>query len=280
VADQIGRAARGELVEIRTDDGLATLTVPVRTELAAAAVLLVDEASTWGQLDRVERDVISALADHAGLTLDRAEALRERHELLLAKDRDRIARDLHDLVIQRLFATGMQLQGARNLGSLGAVRTRIDEAVAELDVAIGDLRATIYELGRGGRQSLHQDVRALISEYEPVLGFLPLLRLSGQVERSLTPEATDGLLMTLRESLSNLARHARATSAKVELTASAGWVTMRVTDNGVGFDPVAIDRRSGLDNARHRAETLGGHFAIESSEGAGCRIEWVVPAIS
>ncbi|WP_183098687.1 GAF domain-containing sensor histidine kinase [Nocardioides pelophilus] len=280
VADEIARAAGGELVEIRTDSGVATLAIPVRTELAPAAVLLVDEASAWRQLDGVERDVISALADHAGLTLDRAHALRERHELLLAKDRDRIARDLHDLVIQRLFATGMQLQGARNLGSPAAVSARIDEAVAELDVAIGDLRATIYELGRGGEKSLLEDVRALIGEYAPLIGFLPLLRLSGQVERSLTPEATDSLLLTLRESLSNLMRHAHATSAKVELTASAGWVTLRVSDDGVGFDPVAIDRRSGLDNARHRAEALGGHFTIESAHGAGCRAEWVVPAIA
>jgi signal transduction histidine kinase len=280
VADEIRWAASGrELVEVRADSGHATLVVPVRTELAPAAVLLVDESTAWGQLDGVERNVISALADHTGLTLDRGQALRERHELLLAKDRDRIARDLHDLVIQRLFATGMQLQGARNLGSPAAVRSRIDEAVAELDVAIGDLRATIYELGRGGGQSLYEDVRALIAEYAPVLGFLPLLRLSGQVEQSLTPDAAAGLLLTLRESLSNVARHAHARTAKVELSASARWVTMRVSDDGVGFDPVAIHRRSGLDNGRHRAETLGGHCTIESADGAGCRVEWVVPAV-
>ncbi|WP_183093930.1 GAF domain-containing sensor histidine kinase [Nocardioides stalactiti] len=280
VADDIGRAiASGELLDARSGPGQTTVVVPVRTDLAPSAVLLIDESAVWGDLDRIERDVLTALADHVGLTLDRAQALRERHELLLAKDRDRIARDLHDLVIQRLFATGMQLQGARNLGSSDAVRSRLDEAVANLDIAIGDLRATIFELGRGQGRALHEEVRELIAEYAPVLGFLPTLRLSGQVDRSLTADAADGMLLTLRESLSNIARHAHATSTTVEVTATPRTVTMRVTDDGRGFDPAAIGRRSGLDNARHRAETLGGSFAVESVEGGGCRVVWEVPAL-
>ncbi|KAA1417686.1 GAF domain-containing protein [Nocardioides humilatus] len=279
-AEQVQQAtATGELVDIRSVPGQATLVVPVRTDLAPAAAVIVDGSVAWRELESVERAVIATLADHIGLTLDRAEALRERHELLLAKDRDRIARDLHDLVIQRLFATGMQLQGARNLAP-ETMRARVDEAVVYLDTAITDLRSTIFELGRGGGRGYHEEVRALISEYAPVLGFLPALRLSGQVDRSLTPDAADGLLLTLRETLSNISRHAKASRATIELAASSRWVTLRVSDDGEGFDPALVERRSGLDNARHRAETLGGSFSIEQAEGGGTRAVWTVPALA
>jgi signal transduction histidine kinase len=279
--DQIrAAAASGELVAVSTGSGRATIIVPIHTELAPAGVLLLDHhPQTWAPLRDLERDLLGAFADHLGLTLDRAQAMRERHELLVAKDRDRIARDLHDLVIQRLFATGVQLQSVRNAGDLEALRDRVDEAVTELDTAISDLRATIFELGRGGGRSLHEEVRALIGEYAPVLGFLPALRTSGQVDGALAPAVGDGLLMTLREALSNIARHAQASSTTVELTATSRWFALRVTDDGIGFDPGSVPRGHGLDNAVHRAETLGGHVDLRSAPGEGTRMEWVVPTI-
>lgn len=280
-AEDVARAiAAGEMLEIHGDADHVLLVVPVRTELAAPAVLLLDEVTAGNALDGIERGLLAALAEHVGLTLDRAQALRERHELLLAKDRDRIARELHDLVIQRLFATGMLLQGARVHTKVAELHTRIDSAIAELDHAISDLRATIFELGRASGRSVHDEVRALVGDYEAVLGFRPTLRVSGQVDRSLTAEAADAMLLVLRESLSNMARHAHASSAVVELAASPAWVRMRVADDGKGFDPTRTRRRSGLDNARHRAEALGGHFSFDSAEGEGCRLEWAVPAIS
>jgi len=279
-AEGIARAAAdGEIINIRDAADHATLVVPIRTELAAPAVLLIDQSTAWGSLGLDEHGLLAALANHVGLTLDRAQALRERHEQLLAKDRDRIARDLHDLVIQRLFATGLQLQGARSLNLPDGLRARIDGAITDLDVAIADLRATIFELGRGAGRSLHEEVRALVGEYQAVLGFLPTLRVSGQVDRSLTEDAADGLLLTLRELLSNIARHAQASSTVVELSASPRWVTMCVADDGVGFDPSAGGRRSGLANVQHRAEALGGRLTVDSAAGTGCRFEWAVPAI-
>ncbi|UMG92974.1 sensor histidine kinase [Nocardioides sp. TF02-7] len=197
----------------------------------------------------------------------------------MAKDRDRIARDLHDLVIQRLFATGMQLQAARSSADLDGLRERVDEAVAELDTAIDDLRATIFELGRGGGRSLHEAVRALIGEYAPVLGFLPVLRTTGPVDTALAPEVADGVLMTLREALSNVARHASASSASIDLEASPGRFTLRLTDDGCGFDPDTVTRGQGLDNAAHRAEALGGRVDLTSAPGEGTRLTWTVPAL-
>lgn len=277
--DISGAAAAGELLDIRGASRLATVVVPIRTELADPAALLIVEFGVWDTLDGVERGLLDALAEHVGLALDRAQALRERYQLLLARDRNRIARDLHDLVIQRLFAAGLQLRAAAGPDAGDELRSRIAHVVAEIDGSIADLRTTITQLNRYEGQPLHQLVRALVGEYEMVLGFLPTLRVSGPVNRSLTSRATDALLLTLREMLSNMTRHAHATSAAVELVASSDWVTLRVSDDGVGFDPDLVGRRGGLDNVRDRAEELGGHLTVGSADGRGCRLEWTVPAI-
>lgn len=272
--------AGGERGEVPDGAGRSAIIVPIPTNLAPAAALLVDHIEGWASPGDLDRELVGSFAGEVGLALDRAQAVRDRHELLVAKDRDRIARDLHDLVIQRLFATGMRLQGVRSIADLEEVREHIGAAVSELDTAISDVRATIFELGHGAGRSLHEDVRALIDEYAPMLGFVPVLRLSGPVDNALTQQGADALLMALRESLSNIARHAHASSASVELAASSRWFSLRVTDDGVGFDPGSVLRGQGLDNALHRAESLGGHVDLRSRTGEGTRMEWVVPAIS
>ena len=256
----------------------ASLVVPVQTRLAGSGVLLVEKAQETPSLRGVMLDLVSVTATQLGLILDRDQALRDRAQLLVAKDRDRIARDLHDLVIQRLFATGMQLQGARSL-DIGELRGRVDNAVTELDAAIKELRAAIFELGTGTGRPLLDDVRGLLTEYAVVLGFQPLLRVQGPVDRALVPEAGTHVLTTLREALSNVARHASASTATVELTASSAWFRLRVTDDGVGFDPAQVRRGQGTGNLRSRAEDLGGHLELRSAPGQGTTLEWVIPAV-
>ncbi len=259
-------------------DGRVTLLVPVHTRLAGPGVIVVEQAKETPSLRDIMLDLVAVTAAQLGLILDRHQALRERAQLLVARDRDRIARDLHDLVIQRLFATGMQLQGARNLDAL-ELRARVDGAVTELDGAIKELRSVIFELGTSSGRSLLDDVRSLLGEYAAVLGFQPLLRIEGQVDRALVPEAVTHVLSTLREALSNVARHAHASSVTVALTASSAWFRLRVIDDGVGFSPTDVHGGNGTTNLRTRAEELGGHLTVTSAPGAGTTLEWVIPAV-
>lgn len=277
VADEVRRADQtGEIFRLEREGARVTIVVPMRTQLARSGVLVGDHLDGTGAPRADELDLVRALADQLGVALDRAAAFRERHELLLAKDRDRIARDLHDLVIQRLFATGMQLQGAGKLPA-EQMRARVGEAVAELDIAIKDLRSTIFELGRGGTGALLDSARALLRDYSAVLGFVPLLRSSGPVDRAVQPVTADQLLLALREALSNVARHAGASTATVELAAGPAWLTLRVSDDGRGFDAGAVVEGRGLGNLRHRAESLGGELRVTTGDNGGTTVEWIVP---
>ncbi|WP_408898231.1 GAF domain-containing protein [Nocardioides sp. R1-1] len=255
-----------------------TFVVPVHTRLAGPGAILVEGAEETPSLRDIMVDLVCVTSAQLGLILDRQQALRERAQLLVDRDRDRIARDLHDLVIQRLFATGMQLQGARNLEA-PELRGRVDGAVAELDAVIKELRSVIFELDTGSGRPLLDDVRALLREYAAVLGFQPLLRIQGPVDRALVPEAGSHVLGTLREALSNVARHAHASTVTVALTASSAWFRLRVVDDGVGFDPAIATAGHGSANLRARAEGLGGHLLVTSAPGRGTTLEWVIPAV-
>lgn len=276
VADEIRLAEEtGEVFRLQQGVDRVTIVVPMRTQLARSGVLVGDHVEGIAAPRADELHLVRAFADQLGVTLDRAAAFRERHELLLAKDRDRIARDLHDLVIQRLFATGMQLQGAAHLPP-DELRSRVGAAVAELDVAIRDLRSTIYELGRGGTGALLDSARALVRDYSAVLGFVPLLRSSGPVDHAVQAVTADQLLLALREALSNVARHAEASTATVELSAGPAWLSLKVTDDGRGFDSCTVALGRGLGNLRHRAESLGGEFRVTTGP-SGTTVEWIVP---
>ena len=266
----------GQLLSVPRDGGVATLLIPLQTQVAAPGVLLVEQSGVSSTLGGLERQLLATFAGQVSLALDRVHAIGERHELLIAADRDRIARDLHDLVIQRLYATGLQLQAARR-GDTAAMEAAIAAGVRDLDVSIRDLRATIFELGRGLSGSLGDAARALVEEYAATLGFLPALRLSGPVDTALTESVADEVLLVLREALSNIARHAQASAAQVELTASAAWFMLRVTDNGKGM-PADSGGASGLRNAMRRAEALGGVMRTGSVTPHGTSLVWLVPA--
>ena len=249
--------------------------VPLRAHLAPDGVLMVVLDAGRGSLESDEAELLASFADQAALALDRAQAISDRQELMLVSDRDRIARDLHDLVIQRLFATGLQLQGARRIAQNDEVQERIDAAVADLDVTIRDIRSTIFELQHGHELSLRADVRGLVKEYVPVLGFTPMVRTSGPLDTAVPTEIAEQILAVLREALSNVARHAQADAAVIEVEARADEVTLRVADNGRGLPP---DRHeSGLRNARRRAADNGGSLRLVPEEPHGTVLEWTVP---
>jgi signal transduction histidine kinase len=276
LAPQIAGVEQGQQVTVipHEQHGIVVL-VPLRAQIAQGGVLLVALESGRSGLEPEEIELLASLADQASLALDRAEAIADREELALVADRDRIARDLHDLVIQRLFATGLQLQGARRTAVNDEVRQRLDNAVVDLDTTIRDIRSTIFELQRVGERSLRADVRDLAKEYVPVLGFTPLVRTTGPVDTAVGGELGEQLLAVLREGLSNAARHAEATAAVVEVEVTADQLVLRVTDNGKGIP--SERRESGLRNVRRRAADRGGAMRLSREEPHGTRLEWSAP---
>ena len=276
LAEHIDRAeSQGDLAVVpRGDQGTAVL-VPLRAHLVDTGVLLVVLRAGRGFLAPDEAELLASFTDQASLALDRAQAVSDREELMLVADRDRIARDLHDLVIQRLFATGLHLQGARRTATGDDIRARLDDAVADLDLTIRDIRSTIFDLQVPHDTSLRAELRGVVKEYVPVLGFTPLVRTSGPVDTAVSTRTAAQMLAVLREALSNVARHAEAEAAVVEVEVAGDLVTLRVTDNGHGLP--AVRRESGLRNVRRRAGDLDGTVRFHDEEPHGTRLEWTVP---
>ena len=270
-----GAEQEGNVVVVPQGAERTVVLVPLRAHLAPDGVLMVVLDAGRGSLETEEAELLSSFADQASLALDRAQAISDRQELMLVSDRDRIARDLHDLVIQRLFATGLQLQGARRIAVSAEVAERIDSAVADLDVTIRDIRSTIFQLQHGHELSLRADVRGLVKEYVPVLGFTPMVRTSGPLDTAVPQEVAEQLVAVLREALSNVARHAEADAAVGEVEARAEQVMLRVADNGRGLP--AERHESGLKNARRRASDNGGTLRLLDEEPHGTVLEWTVP---
>jgi len=278
----LDQAFRGEQpADVRLGRDRLILLLPLRTRLFATLVLLVivDARQDATRLPGQEKELTLSFADQAALALDRLQALIDQRELALVTDRERIARDLHDLVIQRLFATGLQLQGIRAKAALPAVQERLDHAVSDLDTTIRDIRSTIFELQQPDGLSLRHEAQQLVSEYRTVLGFPPVLRTRGPIDTVTDGSNIEHLLAVLREALSNVARHAGATSTiveiAVELEAAPAQLVLEVTDDGRGLPSSVLE--SGLRNVRRRAEQLGGTVSLSANEPQGTVLEWRVP---
>jgi len=273
--DIVRAQSSGDMVIVPQGAERTVVLVALRAHLAASGVLLVALHGGRGSLEADEAELLGSFADQASLALDRAQAVVDRQELMLISDRDRIARDLHDLVIQRLFATGLQLKGARRIAASDEVAERIDSAVTDLDVTIRDIRSTIFELQHSHELSLRADVRGVAKEYVPVLGFTPMVRTSGPVDTAVSQPIGEQLLAVLREALSNVARHSEADAAVVEVEATKNGVVLRVTDNGKGLPVTRTE--SGLRNVRRRASDYGGAVRLLVEEPHGTVLEWAVP---
>ena len=227
-----------------------------------------------------ERALAENFAGQAALALVLAEAQREQERLAVLEDRDRIARDLHDLVIQRLFATGMMLQGATRTATEPDVVERIDRAVRDLDATIVEVRSTIFALqeSRGESTGLRGRVLREMSAAAHTLGFEPTVRFDGPIDSVVPDDVSEHVVAAVREALSNVARHASAGVVRVSLSVDDNDVVLIVTDNGVGLAQ-ALDRRSGLANLDQRAERLGGRCVTEPAapDGSGTRLIWRAP---
>jgi signal transduction histidine kinase len=193
------------------------------------------------------------------------------------EDRDRIARDLHDLVIQRLYATGMSLQGTMSMITAPAVADRVSKSVDALDDTIREIRSTIFALQahpEATSASLLARILYVAQEMAPALGFAPSLRLEGALDTLVPAGIAEHLLTALREALSNAARHAGANRVEVTILVNRE-LTLTVRDDGVGIAPGG--RRSGLRNLEERAAALGGSLVVGPAEGGGTELSWQVP---
>jgi signal transduction histidine kinase len=233
-----------------------------------------------------EADVAFAasFAAQAGVALELAASRAEAERLSVYQDRDRIARDLHDLVIQRLYATGMSLQGTMPMISRPEVAARVTSAVDAMDETIKEIRGAIFALQARNFDvppDPRADIVSLVEEMTPMLGFAPSLRLGSGLRDLASGEVTEQALTVLREALSNVARHAAATRADVTVDVDDdGNLTVLVTDNGTGIPPGVS--RSGLRNLAERAAKLGGEFLLAPADPdaakPGTRLEWRIPA--
>jgi signal transduction histidine kinase len=271
----VGHAAPTDRIESTHVADLEVVVVPLRAHFAGPSALVALFEDGQRITDIEERELLGSFADQAALALDRAQAIEDREELAVVSDRDRIARDLHDLVIQRLFATGLQLQGMRAIVVNPEVAERLEKAVDDLDQTIRDIRTTIFELQHRQGGSLRSLVRALVKEYVPVLGFTPTVRILGPVDTAISSTLSQQLLAVLREALSNIARHAIADQAEVEIAASPSDLVLTVTDDGTGLP--ADRTESGLRNARRRANAHGGTLELMPGDPSGTVFRWRVP---
>jgi signal transduction histidine kinase len=222
-------------------------------------------------------EMAGSFAAQAGIVLALADARRGAEQLTLLQDRERIARDLHDLVIQRLYATGMSLQGVVPLIERPEVTDRVSRAVDAMDETIKEIRSAIFALQvprYASRAGLRERVRDVLEELTELLGFAPELSLVGDLGDQLPAEAADQLLVALGEALSNAARHAGA--SRVEVTVAAGReLVLVVRDNGAGMR--GTTRRSGLANLAERAVRLGGRLSVGPAGESGTELRWQVP---
>ncbi|GAB1640350.1 GAF domain-containing sensor histidine kinase [Krasilnikovia sp. MM14-A1259] len=255
-------------------DGPA-MVAPLAGSDSVRGVLIVAQRPGSGPGDGDDAALLSSFAGQAALALERARAQDERELLVVLEDRERIARDLHDVVIQRLFATGMHLQGVAPHALRPDAAKRINSAVDDLDATIRDIRRSIFELRAPAEATLRTEMSDAVNAAADALGFRPVLDVSGPVDSAVPDDVVPELLAVLREALSNVARHAQATAARVSVRVVDGQLSLTIEDDGVGADP--LQARGGLLNMGERANDLGGTFEVGRGSAGGTVVTWRVP---
>ena len=251
------------------------ISVPLGAGTIGGALVLAWYPEHAWLFDTVDAVMPASFAEQAALAIQLARARGDQQRLAVFEDRDRIGRDLHDLVIQRLFAVGLSLQGAGRRVADPDVGARLSKAVDDLDDTIKDIRRTIFALGSlGESEDIQAEVSRLVDRAASTLKFRPALQFEGPV-RSLVPaDVAPDLLAVLGEALSNASRHAEATRVEVLLAAGDG-ITLTITDDGRGIPDHVVE--SGLGNMRERAHKHGGTLSVTSAPGQGTTISWIVP---
>jgi signal transduction histidine kinase len=255
------------------------LGVPLRVRGEVYGNLYLTDKLHGQPFNEEDEAMAEALAQAAGIAIQNTRLNDTVRLVGLLDDRDRIARDLHDRVIQRIFSVGMSLQGAARLPGPPEIIARVDKAVDDLDATIDEIRTAIFELEDGmGDRGLRRSVLDLADELSPLLGSRPDVTFVGPIDSGVSQHAADHLLAVLREALTNAGKHAHATRVRI-IVAVGDELRLDVTDNGSGMELSAAPAKGlGLVNLRHRAEKLGGTLELQIPDGGGTRLVWCVPS--
>ena len=226
----------------------------------------------------VDEELVVALAAAAGVAIENARLHVHVGEVALFDERERIARDLHDDVIQRVFASGLSLQSTAQLSREPQVVERLMQTIDDLDVTIRQVRSAIFQLhqSRISETSVRADIMTVCTESSRALGFDPICVISGPVDSTVSGAAAGHLVLTLREALSNVARHAHASRVDVQVRVADNELTLDVIDDGVSAD-LNHSPGNGIENMTNRARNLGGTMTLGATPKGGTRVLWVVP---
>ena len=242
-------------------------------------LLVLVRAHGTGPFPKTDVEMGAVFGSHVALALELDRIHRLREQLVVFTDRDRIARDLHDVVIQRLFAAGLSIQSLRRFTTGESALSRIDSVTKELDETIRDLRNTIYSLraDSGEPELLSSRILQTVRNVARPLPFAPHLALTGDVDSIVDDTTTTHLLAVISEALSNAVRHSGAQAIRVSVTVTDATLILTVEDNGRGFSDAATPG-NGLANMEHRARELNGSLTITSVPKKGTTLVWSVPA--
>ncbi len=255
------------------------LGVPIRVRDDVYGNLYLTNKLGWSEFTSDDEALVGALAMAAGIAIENARLHQRVQSMAVLDERERLARDLHDTVIQQLFAAGLSLQSIAGRVSPPAEVERLNGVIANIDGTISQIRSTIFELGlASSRPGLRASVVDLAKELRAVLGFDVEVSFDGPVDTSITQEIAEHLLATLREALTNIGRHAEASRARVTLSVDSEMCRLQVLDNGLGVNNgQGLGGGNGLGNMRRRAEKLEGSFEIETPGSGGTLLIWQVP---
>jgi signal transduction histidine kinase len=257
------------------------LGVPIVVRGEVFGNLYLCDKTDGGTFTDVDQELAVGLAAAAGIAVENARLHARVGTLATLEDRERIARDLHDTVIQRLFAIGLSLQSTLRLVSDPNVTQRLTTAVDDLDVTVREVRAAIFELhtARLPGRSVRQELVQLCAESARALGFEPIIRFDGPIDSAVDDALANDLFAVVREGLTNVAKHARASKAQVAVAARHGALSVCITDDGTTFSGAAGVGR-GIENLRARAAGRGGTSSIGRSDDSTTEMLWQVPLMT
>ena len=251
------------------------MALPLRGETGPRGAIVAGRIIPHAPFTEADLDMAETFAGQAAIALELSDARVDQQRLGVLEDRDRIAHDLHDHVIQRLFAAGLSLQSIASTTSDEDVAHRLTRTVDELDETIRQIRTTIFALQDDSSRSLRGTALEVIDQLAPLLPVRPDLQLVGPLDTVVDDAIIGDVEAVLRESLTNVAKHAQAAKIRVRVQADAQRLALTVTDNGIGLG--TSTRRSGLTNLHRRAERHGGEFDVSNAPGGGLRLRWSIP---
>jgi signal transduction histidine kinase len=253
------------------------LGVPIKVRDEIYGNLYLTDKIGWSEFTKDDVALVEALALAAGVAIENARLHQQVQVAAVYEDRDRLARDLHDHVIQRLFGVGLNLQGLA-VRAVSDIAHGLQKQVHEVDEIISEVRATIYALGMSGSsRGVRDDVIALVAELRDTVGFELDVSFDGAVNTAVSEKVAEHLMATIREAVTNVERHAKATEATIVLSANDGHCQLQVTDNGQGIDGKGREGGLGLTNLRRRAEKLNGRLEVAGVPTGGTVLTWRVP---